>query len=226
MTCPGAFFLWVHPQRICPGRLSYHLNRMKLTDQSLDELLKSSRVPARSEGYWERFPKRVSDRIREPLPEPTGDRARGLHWWLAVSTACLVLGLGVVMWKTASSSKPPGGAELARSERVFREIAALFPGRVQAVVVDGEDVKLALSDEANVPPSTPLYVKICGAAKCRNIITFSGQRIQVNGETLDVLSDAKGNVIVTGRHFAWTSATPTQGAGSYRIEAHRLGARS
>jgi len=201
---------------------------MNQTDDPLDKLLKRARVPERSDGYWEQFPKRVICHIsqRANQLERVGHNSLFRSWWLAPAAACLVFALGVVLWMMSPSPGDREAGKLARSEKLYREIAALFPGRVQAVVMDEQSVKLILSDKADVPPSTPLLLNICRQKQCRSIITFSGQQIEVNGQTLEVLLDGKGHVVVAGRDVVWSSAVPGQRAGSYRIQAQTLGSRS
>lgn len=200
---------------------------MKKHEFNLDELLKTVRVPDRSDGYWERFPERLTKRIGEGPAETESRNVRGLSGWLALAAACLVVVLGGVVWKGLPiSSASASDKEIAHSEKLYREIAAVFPGRLRAVVQEGTDVKLLLSEQSDVPQSTPLFLKICAGASCRNVVTFSGQQIQVSGEPMDVLADAQGNVIVAGRRFVWSSVTPGGTAGPYRIQARMLEDRS
>ena len=65
--------------------------------------------------------------------------------------------------------------------------------------MERDGVKLDLSDKPDVPSSSPLRVDVCHNQQCRTYITFSGQRIPVNAENWDVLSDGVGHVLVVGR---------------------------
>jgi hypothetical protein len=157
----------------------------------LDDQLKSVPVPPRAPGYWEAFPRRVTARINNPPP------VRPANWWpgaLALATACVVIALGIGGW--ARSRQP----QRTDSARIYREVAALFPNQVRAIVTDEHGVRLVLADQADVPRSPALLVRFCQAQRCRSVITFSGQRVRLNGESVEVLVDGRGNVLVVGEN--------------------------
>jgi hypothetical protein len=197
---------------------------MKPEDHELDEMLKRLRVPERSPGYWEYLPKRITARLQEQSgAAPVPGRFPFLAWGIGFGTACLAVGLAVGIWWGKQNAGEVDTAHLAESRKLFQEIAAMFPNRVQSIVVDANGVRLDLSDKENVPDSTPLLVSLCKAGKCQRIITFSGQTVKINGDTCEVLADGKGNILLVGQRFIWSSAEPTS-AGAYRIQAESLGA--
>ena len=192
---------------------------MKDADKRLDELLKRGRVPERSEGYWEAFPKRVTAQLTAGArSSATAGLRHSWSWGLAFATVCLGIALGVGLWLQA---RRPAAVNYAK---LYREVAAMFPNQVRAIVLDGGDVRLELSEQANVPPSMPLRVDVCRDRQCRTYITFSGQQIRVGGERCDVLSDGLGHVLVVGRSVVWTSAEPAHDVKPYHIAAAALGA--
>jgi hypothetical protein len=85
-------------------------------------------------------------------------------------------------------------------------------------------VKLVLSDTGDVPASPPLYVRITDGKHSSYFVTFSGQEIQVDGQAITVLSDARGGIILAGAQFVWSSAGRPSAAGHLKIEAKNLGA--
>ncbi|MCG3147462.1 MAG: hypothetical protein PCFJNLEI_00902 [Verrucomicrobiae bacterium] len=156
----------------------------------LDKLLKSGRVPERSLGYWEHFPKRV---IRHLTATATRDPRHWGAWAMSLAGAGVLAGIFLFL-----PSRPPAPTPVAYG-RLYREITALFPNQVQAIVVDEHGVKLELSETANVPRSQPLLVNACNPAGCRHVITFSGQQVKINGDTWDVLVNGQNEVVVAGR---------------------------
>jgi hypothetical protein len=54
-------------------------------------------------------------------------------------------------------------------------------------------------------------------------VTFSGQEIQVNGQKLTVLSDARGGIILTGKQFLWSNTGQIAMQNHLKIEAKDLG---
>src|SRR5205807_3264137 len=115
---------------------------------------------------------------------------------------------------------------LAEAAKYIREIEALFPNQLQAIVLDQKGARLLLADHSNVPASPPLYLKICGPYGCQRFVTFSGQQIRINDDLCDVLIDRQGNVLLVGRELLWSSSEPAGKARPYRIEAKPLGVNS
>ena len=69
---------------------------MKLADKRLDEILRGGRVPDRSAGYWEHFPKRVTARLREGAsPIPVAFPSYRWFWAAGLAMTCLLLALGI-----------------------------------------------------------------------------------------------------------------------------------
>jgi len=97
----------------------------------------------------------------------------------------------------------------------------MFPGQLRAIVLDEKGWRIVLADVPDVPVSPPILVRLCGADRCRSIITFSGQDIPLGGDTMEVLSNARGGVIVAGNHFAWSSDAPDMAA-PFRIQTCAL----
>jgi hypothetical protein len=122
--------------------------------------------------------------------------------------------------ETAST---PASDALA-SAKLIHEMMAMFPNQIRAIVQDdGGGVKLVLSDAPDVPASPPLYVRICDGQHCSSFVTFSGQEIQVDGQKITVLSDARGGIILAGTQFVWSSTGGASAPGHLKIEARSLG---
>jgi hypothetical protein len=112
--------------------------------------------------------------------------------------------------------------QLAEARKCYGEVETLFPNQLQALVLDATGGRLVLAPEPNVPKSVPLYVKICGARGCQRVVTFSGQRIAVNGTFFEVLVDRQGKVLLVGEQSVWSSSEPGEKLDGYRIEARPL----
>jgi hypothetical protein len=201
-------------------------------------------VPEPPEEFWEEFPRRVSAEIRN-REQMAGGSAQGSPshvasvpgWWpwlsvlrfksvLAIGCAIACVALALFLGVRHGRLTLGRDTELAAAQKYFREIEGLFPHQVQAIVLDQGGAHLVLADQPTVATSTPLYVKICDADGCRRYVTFSGQKIRVNGDVFDVLVDRHGAVLVVGEQSVWSSSQPSATVGRYRIEARPLPATS
>ena len=113
-------------------------------------------------------------------------------------------------------------SDVLASASVVQETLALFPNRVLAIVHDEHGLNLVLSDQADVPSSTPIYVRICDGEHCTSQITFSGQEIQIAGQKLTVLSDGGGGIILEGKQFVWSSTSQIHARSNLKIQAKPL----
>jgi hypothetical protein len=189
---------------------------MNDADKKLDDLLKTVRVPERSPGYWENFPKRLTAKLAAGArASATVAQPHAWAWRVAVATI-LAFAFGVGLWVIARRPTEPNYAKL------YREIEAMFPNQVRAIAVDQQGVRLDLADKPDVPASSPLLVNVCRDRQCRAFITFSGQQIRVNGERWDVLANGQGEVFVVGKRSVWSSEEPKQRVGAYRINVQPL----
>jgi len=194
-----------------------------MNDFELERLLKSARAPDRTDDYWERFPRHVTSGLRRAAAVERSD-GRGfprLACWMAAAAACLIVGFAVGLWRGRSSGE--AAARLAVARRFYREIEALFPNQIQAIVFDQRGARLILAENPDVPDSPPLYLRVCGPRGCQSFVTFSGQKIRVNGDECEVLADVSGNVMLVGSKLFWTGPGPGLAAGRLRIEAQALG---
>lgn len=192
-----------------------------MNDWELNDLLRQARVPERSEDYWREFSDRVMRRLRTKARElPSRRRPWTLAWGLGLAAACLVLGFALGLRKGKDSVPPT--SQFAEQQKLFCEVASLFPNRLQAIVIEGSQVRLVLSETADVPASPPLVVEICRAGRCRTFITFSGQQVRVNGDAYDVLYSAEGKIIVAGRNQVWIGSQAMGGADGVKVQARLL----
>jgi hypothetical protein len=194
-----------------------------MTDSELNQILKSARLPERPAPFWEACPRQVIRRLRQaPGPERHEPRRQFslALWGIGFATACLAIGFAFGFWHGRRNHAEDG--LLAEDGKLVREVAALFPNRVRAIISDNTGVRLVLSDLPDVPASAPLFLKICRGKKCQSIITFSGQEIQVAGQEFEVLADARGNVFLVGHQGVWTTAEPNRRLSGLKIEGQAL----
>jgi hypothetical protein len=198
-----------------------------MNNAELNKLLKSVPAPEREPDFWEQLPKRVTAKIqwshqRVAAHETPPARLR-IAWARCALLAGVVLVLPLLFRRDDAPHETFGS--FAQVQKCYHEIEIMFPNQVQAIMFNEAGSRIVLAETANVPDSTPIYLKISGPRGRHQVVTFSGQQIRVNGENWEVLTDAAGNVLLVGRNFAWSSGTHDV-AGQYRIEARALEASS
>jgi hypothetical protein len=196
-----------------------------MNDSELDKILKAAKTPERSDEFWAQFPRHVTSRLHW---KPAAREGQSRHWlprlaWsLTALAACVLIGFFVGHWRGRSDALAENG--LLQNEKVIKEMLAMFPNRVRAVVQDDHGLHLVLSDKDDVPASTPLWVKVCDGKNCSATVTFSGQQIQVGHQDVTVLADPQGKIILAGDSFLWSNGHPMlAGNDKLKIEAKALG---
>jgi len=191
-----------------------------VNDSELTSLLKKARVPEPPAELWDELPGRVARQLNRARTDSPHAVHRGFSRWAwGMATAlCVVMAFIAGHWHGQMAEKKDALA----SAKVVRETLAMFPNRVRAIVEDEHGLNLVLSENADVPASTPLYVRICDGKQCASVVTFSGQEIQVGGQKLTVLSDSANGIILMGNGFAWSSREPAYAKNDLKIEAKIL----
>jgi hypothetical protein len=194
-----------------------------MNDSELNQLLKSAPVPEPQPEYWREFPGTVVRRLRqgdgggatEPRLRPALPR-----WSLGLTAACLVIGFAIGLWPTGQS--PAANGLTAQNLKLLREVTAMFPNSVRAIIADEAGVRLVLSDRPDVPVSSPLLIRVCQGERCQSVITFSGQTVELAGIPLEVLTDAHGHVLLVGEGGVWSSAERGPPLAGRQVEARVL----
>jgi hypothetical protein len=191
-----------------------------MNNRELDDLLRSAPVPEREPDYWRDFPGEITRRLRRPdakVQAPARPRPPLLAWGIGFAAACLAIGFVIGHWH--GRMRTADAYALLQNGKVLREVLALFPNRVRAIVQDEHGVQLVLSDQPDVPNSTPFWIKVCERGQCRAVVTFSGQEFKIAGERVEVLADAQGRVMLVGDRLFWSSAEPNRTSANLRIQA-------
>lgn len=205
----------------------------------LNRILKKGSVPEPPPEFWDQLPRKIStrlcwDKTRAQSGHDQDDAAAGasllfpaarsnLKLRLAFALGLAVLLLVVAMLHhTANHGSTNFPDTLAANRIYFNELESLFPNQIRAIVFDRQGPHLLLADKPVVPASPPLFLRICGPGGCQSFITFSGQEIQVAGQTLSVLRDGQGKTILMGDHFLWSDNDRIYPDGHWEVEAKSL----
>ena len=176
-----------------------------MNNSELNQLLKSAKVPEPAADHWNEFPNRVSAALRLTRKSRTGQPRLWprLAWGLSLAGACVLISFAIAHWRGAQTAQV--AQNLLQSEKLIREVRTLFPNQVQSVILDEHGFRLVLAERADIPDSPPIYLNICSSDGCRQMITSSGQTVQIADQKVEVLADAAGGVMLVGDHFFWST---------------------
>ena len=195
---------------------------MSMNDAELEKILKAARVPEWPDEYWQNFPRSLIEQLKARAER---ERRMSPRRWNRLAWACalgmVVLLLGAIGW--FGRERKNDSFALLQNEKMLREVLTLFPNRIRAIVQNEHVIQLVLSEQPDVPNSPPLWVKFCDRRKCLAFVTFSGQELQLAGERVQVLADARGGVMLVGERLFWSSAEQNRIDEHVRIEAHSMG---
>ena len=192
-----------------------------MNDAELDRQLRAAQVPARSDDYWEKFPRRVAAARRAVPAESRPARA----WWPRFAWAgalAAALVAGFILGRGHAPTPRADTYAWLRDENALREVFTLFPNRVRAIVQDERGVHLVLSEQADVPSSPPLWIEFDERGRRHAAVTFSGQELQIGGERVEVLANPQGQVTLVGDGVFWSSAEPASMHPTMQIQARAL----
>jgi hypothetical protein len=195
-----------------------------MKNSELNKILRAAKVPERSERFWRELPQRISARLHWKA-NAAQERKHNhfflrLEWILGGVAACLLAGFFIGHWR--GRTEATAGSGLLQNEKIIREMLAMFPNRVRAVVQDEHGLNVVLADQDNVPVSTPLWLKVCDGKNCSFVVTFSGQQIQIGRQEVTILADPQGKIILAGDNFLWSNGKALLADGNLKIQAKAL----
>ena len=131
-------------------------------------------------------------------------RARIRRYSASVAAIAACLLLGVFMASRPDPAKP-APVDLARdgADIILREVSALFPGQILAIHRDETGLRLTLSETPNVDSTMAIVIDIGASGDSREIITFSGQTIEIMGRSVTVQADPERGILLNGHDIEW-----------------------
>jgi hypothetical protein len=196
-----------------------------MNNSELDTLLKKARMPERPEDFFETFPQQVAGQLRRTKRQRLQIKSRwfpGLAWGLA-SVVCVLIAFAIGHWRGQMETETAASNDVLQNAKFVQATLAMFPNQVCAIMHDQHGLNLILSNPGDVPASPPIYVRICDGKNCSSCVTFSGQEVQIAGQKLTVLSDARGGIILAGNHFLWSNSGRVALDHGLKIEAKDFG---
>jgi hypothetical protein len=90
---------------------------------------------------------------------------------------------------------------------ILREVTSLFPDQVRAIMTDGGELQIALSDAPLASNARAVVIEACGNGGCTVVITYVGQVIEIERQQITIQAREDGFMILDG---AETSAPDLQ----------------
>lgn len=123
-------------------------------------------------------------------------RVRGHFWPALAAAACIALAFTLLTRPDAPRViAVPAPAE-DKYALILREVTAVFPEQVKAIIADGGELRISLAEQPIVTARQAVVVELCENQKCTTIITYIGQTVEVGGHTVTVRTDEKGSIVV------------------------------
>lgn len=148
--------------------------------------------------------------------------ATWLLWPMAAAASILLAWLTLRQAAPSDMPRPALANEEDAASIILREFSALYPNQIKAIIQNGHGIQLELADQPGPERGRPLVLKVCEPKGCEEIITFSGQSIEVAGRPVTVRTENGGRVILDGEQFLWSSDFNGSPAPGIHIESRRL----
>lgn len=194
-----------------------------MNNPELESLLKKARLPETPEESLAMLPRRIVASIQRNDPPVRRARKLSPHLaWAFGLAVCVVIAIAIAPGRGPTEKEKIPAQDILASAKLVLETLAMFPNRVRAIVEDERGLNLVLSDHNDVPASTPIYIRIGDGRRASSLVTFSGQEVEIAGQNVTVLSDARGGIILTGNQFVWSNTRPIVGNTGLKISAKNL----
>lgn len=145
--------------------------------------------------------------------------------WPLAAAACFVVAWMALHSVSSSVKTSPSLVAIQEDAAavILREFSALYPNQVKAIIHGRNGIQVSLADQpGGVAPGEALVLSVCEPRGCEEIITFSGQEIEVAGHSVTVRAEGGGRVILAGEQFLWSSDFKGNPKPGIHIESRRL----
>ena len=205
-----------------------------MNDESLKRALEKLAAPPPDDAARERARHRavIAFENRDAESAKVATQHSPVPWFrlatLAAAAACIAL---APFFAVRSRSGSGGATAAASSDRVdarlLAEMESLFPGQLDAVVANGNEISVELAQEPGTAASQRLMITLQRGATTVRVLGYSGRKVclALDGrrECFEPLLTADGQVILAGVDFVWSRENPSPLAG-YRVSARALAA--
>ena len=132
-----------------------------------------------------------------------------IHFWpLLAAAACIALAVTLLTRPKAPTVAAIPAPTEDKYALILREVTAVFPEQVKAIIADGGELRIALADRPLDSHTQAVVVELCENQKCTTVITYVGQTVEVGGHIVTVRKDEKDTIVAdTSDHHTDNSAS-------------------
>ena len=190
-----------------------------MNDEDLQQRLATFVAPPATDVMRERARHRALMAFREGGAEAVEECRRGMFVWTLAGAAALALVVTIFWPRESPFDRVPSGAG------VLAQVEALFPGQLDAVIEHDGNVQLELAAAPRAASDQPVLVEFRRGGSTVRVLSYSGRRVCVDlggrRACFEAFLGERGNVIVAGEDFVWTTKNRTT-AGEWKITAAAL----
>ncbi|MCH7228024.1 hypothetical protein [Haloferula sp. A504] len=143
-------------------------------------------------------------------------------WRPALAAAACVVGFLVLFNRPDPEPKVTTVKPEDEYALILREVSAVFPRQVKAIVAGGPELEIDLADQPLSGPKQAVVVEVCEEKGCKTVITYVGQTFEIGSHRLTVRADESGAIIVDSPEFDGTAGSPEHPAPGLFINTRRI----
>ena len=201
-----------------------------MNDETLKRALEKLAVPVPDDAARERARHRTVTAFENRDPTPPHSP---VPWFrlatLAAAAACIALALILAVRPRSGGDGATAATSTDRADaKLLSEMEALFPGQLDAVVTNGNDISIELAQDPGTAASQRIAITLQRGATTVRVLGYSGRKVCLalggRRECFEPLLTADGQVILAGDDFVWSQEKPSPLAG-YQVRARALAAR-
>ncbi len=133
---------------------------------------------------------------RETLATIRHRKLRQRLWPVLAAAACVLFALILFFKPRTTPDQHVAAPTEDKYALILREVSALFPQQIKAIVSDGSDLQIALADQPYTNSEQAVVIEICEKGGCKTVITYVGQTFEIGKHRVTVSTDDNGSIVV------------------------------
>lgn len=139
---------------------------------------------------------------------------------MASAAACVAFAVFLsTREKPAANPVVTGKPEQDAASIILHEVSAVFPGQIKSILRDASGLTLTLADTPSNDQGPAVVLEIERGGETREIITFSGQTVEILGHQVTIHTSEDGNVQLKGHGIDWGHRLPARPLPDLQIRA-------